>query len=169
MSLKPAVFYGVKSYDRDQIASRGYTGAVDRTHDGDTFLAIVDLGVEEFPMKWVRIFNVMAPELHEEGGPEAEEALIREMPAHQLVYLEPLYKSFERWVNVVRLSPHEEVLGEILVRKYPDLFKKRGPLSKGELKETVGTASALNDLWKEEIKDARRRDNDQLKHRRKVG
>jgi endonuclease YncB( thermonuclease family) len=41
-------------------------------HDGDTFRALVDLGYGAYTKEWLRLKDVNAKELKEEGGPAAK-------------------------------------------------------------------------------------------------
>jgi hypothetical protein len=75
-------------------------GVLLRTLDGDTFVALLDLGfyMQECPVR-VRIHNLYAPEMDEPGGPEAKRYLSRLLGTKDLrlkTYKDQL--SFDRWV-----------------------------------------------------------------------
>lgn len=126
MSSKPAVFAGIKSYDPARIPTLGYVGAIDRLVDGDTFLSQLDIGVDEYPMKWIRVYNLLAPELREPRGPEARAAVEEVFDGSRLFYARTLYKSFDRWVAIVKLYPSEQNLATKLYLEYPGLFDLKG-------------------------------------------
>lgn len=46
-------------------------------HDGDTVRVRADVGFDFIARKWIRFKDVDAPELDEDGGPEAKEFLIK--------------------------------------------------------------------------------------------
>lgn len=86
-------------------------------HDGDTVRLDVDQGFSVHSYQWIRLLDVWAPELNEEGGPEARE-LVRDwfdtyapggtvqlITYRQGVALEIRFKqTFTRYVGVIKTN-----------------------------------------------------------------
>lgn len=76
-----------------------YRALVPRVIDGDTFVALVDLGFYASILVHVRLHGVDAPELRSAAGPAAKAFLVDLIEGKQLV-LASFHddRSFERWV-----------------------------------------------------------------------
>lgn len=76
-----------------------YRAKCTRVIDGDTFVAQVDLGFFASIQIRVRLQAVWAPELREEGGPEARDFLAA-LILDKLILVRSFrdVRSFERWV-----------------------------------------------------------------------
>lgn len=87
-------------------------GAVDRCHDGDTVLCLIDPQYEGYVYRWIRARGINAPELDEPGGPEALAfaELLLPFGTHVAIYNSVkvpssgvMDKSFERYVAQIML------------------------------------------------------------------
>lgn len=129
MANRPKAFLGLtKDFILDELAILGWTCVVDRTHDGDTSLVIGSLGLNVYLPFWVRIFNLLAPELSDPGGHEALAAIQEVMPDGRIVKVRTYYQTFDRWAGVIRLADTNENVSELLLARYPDLFTAKGVL-----------------------------------------
>lgn len=117
-----------KDFVPEEIPVIGWTCVVDRKHDGDTPLVIGSLGLDIYLPFWVRIFNLLAPELNEPNGVEALSALEQVMPDGTIVKVRTYYKTFDRWAGVIRLADTNENVAQILLQDYPEIFTAKGPL-----------------------------------------
>jgi len=103
-----------------------YRARVERVIDGDTFVALVDLGFRAAAMPHIRIHDVYAPELHTPEGPLAMMKLARAFADAELWWDWPLriislqretvvaeVTSFERWVADVFVVQHDGALTNV--------------------------------------------------------
>lgn len=76
-----------------------YRAEVVRVIDGDTFVALVDLGFYASILIHVRLHGVDAPELRSSAGPAARAFLV-DLVERKRVTIESFHddRSFERWV-----------------------------------------------------------------------
>lgn len=80
-------------------ATRTYTASLQRVIDGDTFVAIVDLGFYVSCAVTVRVRNVNAPEHNTPEGPAATAWLRKALDARELTLVSHKdERSFARWV-----------------------------------------------------------------------
>lgn len=131
MSTKPKAFAGIKDFQPDLISTLGWVCVVDRKHDGDTELVQASVGVNQYPMLWLRTFNVYAAEMDDPGGPEALEAMEELMPDGTLIWAKTYYQTFERWACARRFfgGPMQgRNVAEVALERYPELFEQKGPL-----------------------------------------
>lgn len=76
----------------------------DVVHDGDTFWANIDLGVRCSTRQKIRIHKVMAVELKDPGGPEAQQILADLLPLGT-----PIEITSRRWT-------YDRIEGDVLVK-----------------------------------------------------
>lgn len=77
--------------------STGWQTAVDRCYDGDTPFVFVHIRAFDVTLHvGVRIRGLWAPELHQEGGPEARDDLARLIPRDTKLFLHVTGWSFAR-------------------------------------------------------------------------
>jgi endonuclease YncB( thermonuclease family) len=88
---------------------------VDRVHDGDTFWAVIDLGMRLSARMKVRLHNVSAVELKEAGGAAARDALAGLLPAGMAVQLVAHDWSYDRLVCDVVIFDGTDV-GQLMVK-----------------------------------------------------
>lgn len=107
MSTKPLAF---TTWPAELPVTYGpFRAVVDRCHDGDTFLALFDLGCDKYAPIWVRVFGVNAPELSKPGGPEARDFLSGLLPRDKPCVIESRGWSFDRLVGSVQLADGTDV------------------------------------------------------------
>lgn len=77
----------------------------DGVHDGDTFWAVIDLGVRVFTRQKIRIHGVQAVELKETGGAEAQQILAELLPPETPLEIRSKRWSYDRLEGVVWVKP----------------------------------------------------------------
>lgn len=103
-----------------------YMGAIVRVHDGDTFLADIDLGFHIKRRMWLRLAGVDTPELDTEEGKQARAFVIDwlsdgKLLSEQVFQIETAVDNkgnekttFGRYVANV-INAHGESLAEVLI------------------------------------------------------
>lgn len=97
----------VTSFDRGSLWR--FRGWPQRIIDGDTFVAMIDTGFSGRHEGHIRIADLLAPELHQSGGPEAQALLATALISgprewslrivtRQRETVVSEVRSFERWV-----------------------------------------------------------------------
>ena len=87
-----------------------YEATVKKVVDGDTLDLHVDLGLRVFKSVRIRLKGVDAPEMRNEGGPEAKEYLLSILPIGKrcIVYT---YKDstdkYGRWLGEIKVPEHD--------------------------------------------------------------
>lgn len=107
-----------------------YRAVTDQVHDADTVALRVDAGLECYPVVWIRLKDVHAPELSQTGGKESRDYLASLLPYETPVRLstEKAPKSgdeqrtFERFVGVIEDehgSINERIQKHVEENNYP--------------------------------------------------
>lgn len=96
-----------------------YTATVLRVVDGDTVWLDIDLGMDTYTRKSIRIYGIDAPELSTEAGKEAKVAVQKLLPVGSLVLLHTIKdhkEKYGRYLGEIFLDDDVD-LGSLLIEK----------------------------------------------------
>lgn len=102
---------------KDYGPPEGYPAVVNRVIDGDTFVAVADVGLETYPFIAVRIAGVNTPESWEPEGDPATVFLMK-LILDQPLYVKTTGRSFSRWVANVTLEDGRDLADVIIEAGY---------------------------------------------------
>ena len=88
-----------------------YSAEVIRVIDGDTFKALVDLGMGSFTMPTIRLMDVQCPERGKPGFDEATNFAVSKLMGVDRIFLSSIKKdSWKRWLAYVWIPTPEHPL-----------------------------------------------------------